>query len=96
MRLLTGQISVKRLTGKINIIPGQTGVALQAREFNTNGVKVPDEDYVGFNEALVNVFVDFNNLPTVDSIEKPVPGSPVAVMYDGAVYVLCEGEYKNG
>lgn len=93
---LKGQVTHKKLFGKLNIIPSSSAGLFQAKTITDNGHYIPAEEYDGFSEVLVNVFIDFDNLPTVDSIEKPVPGSPVAVIYDGAVYVLCEGEYENG
>ena len=40
--------------------------------------------------------IDLSNIPEVDSNENPTDTSPTAVICDGEIYLLCEGELKNG
>ena len=40
--------------------------------------------------------IDLDNIPEVDSIDDPADTDPTIVRYDGAIYLLCEGELKNG
>ena len=77
-----------------------TAIVSDVSEITNNGlyaiVNAEWKKYTSGGESVYSGAIDLSNIPQVDSIDNPTASSPTAVMYDGEIYLLVEGELNNG
>ena len=68
----------------------------QAVALRCAGKKMASDLVVAVAQSTATAPIDLSNIPEVESIENPTRKSPIAVSYNGEIYLLCEGELNNG